>query len=282
MDEEGKYRLRPQRLLAIADLFGMAAFYDMAKQLDERECGGHHRANQEHPPTSQPLPSRLRLSDLAAPWCADACLRRAEYPHVGISGLQSDVARVKENDFYCCPSTDAEEVPFLAAQARLAGASALLLPDVAKDLPAMADVAPEGGPTPVFFVENVDVAAARLAVAFYEAPSREMLMIGVLGTHGKTTTAWLIRGILEEMGQVRRAPLNAPRCNHGSCVLRVTPPRVCVCGGAVDWHGEQRGGGAGRGPAGRARRAVGAPGARPHAGARVQRPIHGHAVPSQQ
>jgi UDP-N-acetylmuramyl pentapeptide synthase len=29
-----------------------------------------------------------------------------------------------------------------------------------------------------------------------------MLMVAVTGTRGKTTTAWLIRGILEEMEQV--------------------------------------------------------------------------------
>jgi UDP-N-acetylmuramate-alanine ligase len=42
----------------------------------------------------------------------------------------------------------------------------------------------------------------RLAVAFYDAPSRDLLGIAVCGSHGKTTTSWLIRGILEEVDQV--------------------------------------------------------------------------------
>ncbi|KAG2499048.1 hypothetical protein HYH03_003233 [Edaphochlamys debaryana] len=50
-------------------------------------------------------------------------------------------------------------------------------------------------------VDDVVAAGSRLAAAFYEAPARELLTVGVLGQAGKTTTSWLIRGILEEMGQ---------------------------------------------------------------------------------
>lgn len=44
-------------------------------------------------------------------------------------------------------------------------------------------------------------AAARLAAAFHGHPSRSLLTIGVTGTNGKTTTAYLIRDILEAAGR---------------------------------------------------------------------------------
>lgn len=52
------------------------------------------------------------------------------------------------------------------------------------------------------WVPAVDEVATRLAVAFFDAPSRDMLVVAVSGTRGNATAAWLIRGILEEMEQV--------------------------------------------------------------------------------
>ncbi len=125
-----------------------------------------------------------------------------EYSDVVIRGLQSDINRIQQDDMYCCEEEEtAELVPDLARQALASGASALILPDIAEDHPAMKGVVPDN--VPVFYVESVDDLAVRLAVSFYNAPSRDMLMIHMLGSKGKTTTAWLVRGILEEAQQVR-------------------------------------------------------------------------------
>lgn len=42
----------------------------------------------------------------------------------------------------------------------------------------------------------------RVALAFYDAPSADMRVVGVAGDAGKTTVSWLVRGILEEAGSL--------------------------------------------------------------------------------
>ncbi|WP_456425874.1 UDP-N-acetylmuramoyl-L-alanyl-D-glutamate--2,6-diaminopimelate ligase [Rhodocaloribacter sp.] len=49
-------------------------------------------------------------------------------------------------------------------------------------------------------VNDSRAALAELAAAFYDDPSRELTMVGITGTNGKTTTAFLIRRVLEAQG----------------------------------------------------------------------------------
>ena len=49
-------------------------------------------------------------------------------------------------------------------------------------------------------VENCRQALARMAARFYNFPDRELLMVGITGTNGKTTTAFITRQILESGG----------------------------------------------------------------------------------
>lgn len=50
-------------------------------------------------------------------------------------------------------------------------------------------------------VEDSRRALGHLAAAFYDYPAREMIMIGLTGTNGKTTTSWLIEGMLLAAGR---------------------------------------------------------------------------------
>jgi UDP-N-acetylmuramoyl-L-alanyl-D-glutamate--2,6-diaminopimelate ligase len=58
------------------------------------------------------------------------------------------------------------------------------------------------GSREVVWIQTPDarLALAELAAAFYGHPSRELLLIGITGTNGKTTTAYLVSSIFESAG----------------------------------------------------------------------------------
>jgi len=73
-------------------------------------------------------------------------------------------------------------------QAVAQGASAVVC-----EQPAKVDIA-------TLVVKNSRRALAELAAAFYGHPSREMTVIGITGTNGKTTTSYLVESVLQAAG----------------------------------------------------------------------------------
>src|SRR5439155_1069205 len=55
-------------------------------------------------------------------------------------------------------------------------------------------------PVPQVLVPSVRVSLARLAGAFYGHPSRQLALVGITGTNGKTTTSYLIEALLRARG----------------------------------------------------------------------------------
>jgi UDP-N-acetylmuramoyl-L-alanyl-D-glutamate--2,6-diaminopimelate ligase len=107
---------------------------------------------------------------------------------VGVADLAYDSRRVGPGTlFFCFPGEKADGHDF-AAGAVEAGAVALV---VERELDV--DV-------PQVVVGDARAAMAPLAARFFGDPTGELRVVGVTGTNGKTTTAFLIREILEGAG----------------------------------------------------------------------------------
>ena len=133
-----------------------------------------------------PNPRRRALSDLAGA-AGDLLVRTSSDTEV--TGLAYDSSKVAPGDlFFCIPGTRADGHDFAAAAAE-AGAAALCVERaVDVDLPAVV-------------VTDARRAMGRLASAFYDDPASKLLLLGVTGTNGKTTTAFLIDAILRADGR---------------------------------------------------------------------------------
>jgi UDP-N-acetylmuramoyl-L-alanyl-D-glutamate--2,6-diaminopimelate ligase len=133
------------------------------------------------PPDEQPLPYRdSRALDVACRGVThDSRAVEAGWLFVAVRGLNADGA-----DF--------------THQAVAAGAVAVVAErDATKE-----GSAGGGDPTavPWIVVKDARKALARLASAFFGHPSREMSVVGITGTNGKTTTSYLLASIFEAAG----------------------------------------------------------------------------------
>ena len=108
---------------------------------------------------------------------------------VEISDLAYDTRQVGAGALYFCVRGERVDGHDLAPEAVNAGAAALVA-DHPLDLPVAQVV-----------VADVRAAMPPLAVRFWRDPSAELAVAGITGTNGKTTTAFLLRGILEDAGR---------------------------------------------------------------------------------
>ena len=108
---------------------------------------------------------------------------------ISIQSIEYDSRRVKPGCIFCCVVGMLFDGHTFAEAAVRDGASALL---VERELPL---------PVPQILVPNARRAMAEIAAAFYGYPQREMQMLGVTGTNGKTTTTYMVKAIAEQAGK---------------------------------------------------------------------------------
>ena len=108
-----------------------------------------------------------------------------EVAAVEITGLAYDSRAVAPGSLFFCVTGFQRDGHDFAAQALARGAAALVVER------------PLGLGAPAVMVPSARAAMGPAAVRFYGDPSAELRVVGVTGTNGKTTTAFLLRALLE-------------------------------------------------------------------------------------
>ncbi len=136
---------------------------------------------------------------------------------VEITGLAYDNRSVASGTlFFCVPGFSRDGHDF-AADALARGAAALVV-----ERPLALDGAPE------IVVPSVRAAMAPAAARFHGDPTARLRVVGVTGTNGKTTTAFLVRELLEASG-LRCGLLGTVKSVIGGVeheVVRTTPEAI--------------------------------------------------------
>jgi UDP-N-acetylmuramoyl-L-alanyl-D-glutamate--2,6-diaminopimelate ligase len=111
-----------------------------------------------------------------------------------VGGISHDSRRVRPGDLFCCVPGVVSDGHAFAVDAVERGAVGLLcehfIPELQNRDVVQSRVAPG----------TMRSAMARLASAFYEFPSRDLLMVGVTGTNGKTTVTKILGDLLAATG----------------------------------------------------------------------------------
>jgi len=120
---------------------------------------------------------------------AKATAHRLIGPDAEVKELRYNSRKVQPGDVFCCIVGTFADGHQYAAQAVEAGAAALVVQrELELDIPQL-------------LVEDTRVAMAEMAAAYYGYPARDMTMIGVTGTNGKTSTTYMLKAIAERMNK---------------------------------------------------------------------------------
>jgi UDP-N-acetylmuramoyl-L-alanyl-D-glutamate--2,6-diaminopimelate ligase len=129
----------------------------------------------------------MRLAELLTAITPEAITGTVD---VEIAAIAYDSRHVPAGSLFCALRGSSVDGHRFIPQALAAGAVAFLVEDAA--------AVPAG--VPCITVTDARLAMARLAAAFYGEPTAAVPLVGITGTNGKTTTTYLVEGIMEAAG----------------------------------------------------------------------------------
>lgn len=141
-------------------------------------------------------------------------------PDLPVAGATVDSRQVRPGYLFCAVPGVKDDGAKYVALAVAAGAVAVVSEKPLALPPGVASV----------LVPNATHAAADLAAAMHGFPASRMRLLGVTGTNGKTTTAFLMRHLLEKAGLVA-GMVGTVHYSYGQTVIeadRTTPPAFAV------------------------------------------------------
>lgn len=109
---------------------------------------------------------------------------------IEVTELINDSRKVSEGSVFVCISGAVSDGHSYVAEVAEKGAAAVV---VEKDVEA-----PEG--LTVIRVEDTRYALALMSASYFDYPAEKLKVIGITGTKGKTTTTYMVKSILEEVG----------------------------------------------------------------------------------
>jgi UDP-N-acetylmuramoyl-L-alanyl-D-glutamate--2,6-diaminopimelate ligase len=131
-----------------------------------------------------PLPVVARLAGAEA----------AGLPDLPVTGVSLDSRQVQPGDLYAALHGFRQHGAAFSAQAAQAGAVAILTDPAGRPEAAASGL-------PVLVVPDPRAVLGAVSAAVYGSPGADLLMLGVTGTNGKTTTAYLLEAALRAEGR---------------------------------------------------------------------------------
>lgn len=110
---------------------------------------------------------------------------------VTVSGITQDSRDVEPGDVYCCVRGENFDGHSFVQEAVTSGALALITDRDVKDAPPHVSI---------IRVQDVRQFIGPFAASLFGSPTRDLQMVGVTGTNGKTTTTAMISSIVESAG----------------------------------------------------------------------------------
>ncbi len=114
-------------------------------------------------------------------------INKSKVPDLSISGLSVNSKAIKKGDLFIAIQGKNKNGQCYITDAINSGAKAVITNKSYA----------ENAKVPIVKVENSRKALSIIASEFYDHPSKSMTIIGITGTNGKTTTAFLVKSILE-------------------------------------------------------------------------------------